>query len=166
MKLFTIGHGNADTDTFVALLQQHSIELLVDTRSQPYSRFNPQFNRETLKRTVSDAGIAYVFMGDTIGGRPAGAEFYFPSGKVDYDLLEQAEFYQAGIARLLDCANDCRVALLCSEKDYQHCHRYNLITRTLVRREIKVTHILHSGETVDSFASEFETAQPSLFSGV
>jgi uncharacterized protein (DUF488 family) len=163
MKLFTIGHGNIDADTFVALLRQHEIELLVDTRSQPYSRFNPQFNRETLKQTVSDAGIAYAFMGDSIGGRPNGEEFYFASGKVDYDLLEQAEFYRTGIARLLDFAADCRVALMCSEMDYHHCHRYNLITRTLVKRAIEVSHILHSGETIDSVAAEFEEAQPSLF---
>lgn len=163
MKLFTIGHGNADAETFVALLKQHEIELLVDTRSQPYSRFNPQFNRETLKQTVIDAGIAYVFMGDTIGGRPNGEQFYFPSGKVDYDLLDQAENYQSGIARLLDFAADCRVAFMCSEMDYHHCHRYNLITRTLVRCEIEVTHILHSGETIDSTATEFEESQLSLF---
>lgn len=163
MKLFTIGHGNAEAEKFITLLQQYEIELLVDTRSQPYSRFNPQFNRETLKQTVNEAGIAYVFMGDTIGGRPNGEEFYFPSGKVDYALLEQAEFYQAGIARLLDFAADCRVAFMCSEMDYHQCHRYNLITRTLVKRDIEVTHILHSGETVDSAAAEFEDAQPSLF---
>ena len=163
MKLFTIGHGNADANTFVELLQQHEIELVVDTRSQPYSRFNPQFNRETLKQAVNAAGIAYVFMGDSIGGRPTGAQFYFPSGKVDYDLLEQAAVYQAGITRLLDFAAECRVAFMCSEMDYHHCHRYNLITRTLVKRSIEIAHILHTGETVASVAAEFEAAQPSLF---
>ncbi len=163
MKLFTIGHGNADANLFVALLKQYEIELLVDTRSQPYSRFNPQFNRETLKHAVSAAGLAYTFMGDSIGGRPPGEQYYFPSGKVDYDLLEQAEFYQAGITRLLDLATECRVAFMCSEMDYHHCHRYNLITRTLLKRSIAVTHILHSGDTIDSVATDFEPAQPSLF---
>lgn len=163
MKLFTIGHGNAEAETFVALLKQYEIEVLIDTRSQPYSRFNPQFNRETLKQTVLAAGIVYVFMGDSIGGRPSGEQYYFPNGKADYDLLEQAEFYQAGIARLLDFAAESRVAFMCSEMDYHHCHRYNLITRTLVRRNIEITHILHSGGSVDSNATEFEVAQPSLF---
>lgn len=163
MKLFTIGHGNANAETFVALLKQYEIELLVDTRSQPYSRFNPQFNRETLKQTVGDAGIAYSYMGDAIGGIPADKRFHLPSGNIDYELLEQAEFYQAGIERLLDFAADCRVAFMCAEKDYHHCHRYHLITRTLVRRNIEVAHILHSGEVINSDVAEFENAQPSLF---
>ena len=163
MKLYTIGHGNAESNALLALLKRYAVELLVDTRSQPYSRYNPQFNRETLKQAVNEAGIAYAFMGDSLGGRPGGAQFYFPSGKVDYDLLEQAEFYQAGVEKLLALAAECRVAFVCSEADYHHCHRYNLITRTLVRRGIAVTHILPAGETIDSVATEFAAAQPSLF---
>ena len=163
MKLYTIGHSNAEIEAFIALLQRYEIELLVDTRSQPYSRYTPQFNRETLKASLNSAGIAYAFMGDTLGGRPVGEQFYFPSGKVDYDLLEQAEFYQAGLEKLLELAAECRVAFMCSEADYHHCHRYNLITRTLARRGIAITHILHSGETEDSSGHDFETSQPSLF---
>lgn len=163
MTLYTIGHSNAEAEAFVALLQRHAIELLVDTRSQPYSRYTPQFNRETLKASVNSAGIAYAFLGDTLGGRPVGEQFYFPSGKVDYDLLEQADFYQAGLEQLLELAAECRVAFMCSEADYHHCHRYNLITRTLVKRGIAVTHLLHSGETENSTAADFAAAQPSLF---
>lgn len=163
MTLYTIGHSNAEIEAFTSLLGRYEIELLVDTRSQPYSRYTPQFNRETLKASLNSAGIAYAFMGDSLGGRPIGEQFYFPSGKVDYDLLEQAEFYQAGLEKLLELAAECRVAFMCSEADYHHCHRYNLITRTLVRRGIAVTHILHSGETEASIARDFESSQPSLF---
>ena len=163
MKLYTIGHSNAESEAFTVLLQRHEIELLVDTRSQPYSRYTPQFNRETLKAALNSAGIAYAFMGDSLGGRPAGEQFYFPSGKVDYDLLEQADFYQAGLERLLDLAAECRVALMCSEADYHHCHRYNLITRTLVKQGVEVTHILPAGETETSTEKDFEPLQPGLF---
>lgn len=163
MKLFTIGHGNIPAEAFVTLLHQHNIELLADVRSQPYSRFNPQFNRETLKQTVTSAGIAYAYLGNAIGGIPSDKQFYLPNGNADYDRLEQAGFYQTGIAQLLDVAADCRVAIMCAEKDYHHCHRYHLITRTLVRREIEVAHILHSGESELSVAADFEIAQASLF---
>jgi uncharacterized protein (DUF488 family) len=163
MTLYTIGHSNADSEAFVALLQRHAIELLVDTRSQPYSRYTPQFNRETLKATVNSAGIAYAWMGDSLGGRPVGEQFYFASGKVDYDLLEQTEFYQAGLEKLLALAAEWRVAFMCSEADYHHCHRYNLITRTLVKRGFGVTHILQSGEMLSSTAADFAVQQPSLF---
>ncbi len=163
MRLLSIGHGNVAINVFIGLLQQYEIEMLVDARSQPYSRFNPQFNREVLNRSISAVGLTYTYLGDTIGGRPKGESFYFPSGKADYARLEQAEFYQAGIARLLAFAAAARVAFMCSEINYLHCHRYHLITRTLVQRGVAVAHILPAGELIVSRAAEFATAQPSLF---
>ncbi len=163
MRLFSTGHGNVAINVFIGLLQQHEIEMLVDIRSQPYSRFNPQFNRETLKRSITAVGLNYTYLGDTLGGRPKGEQFYFSNGKADYERLEQAELYQAGIAQLLDFAAVARVAFMCSEINYLHCHRYHLITRTLVQRGGAVAHILPAGELVMSGAAEFATAQLSLF---
>lgn len=163
MKLFSIGHSNATIDFFLDLLRRHEIAVLVDTRSQPYSRYNPHFSREALKQSVIQHGIEYVYLGNRIGGRPEGEEFYFQSGKVDYDAVAESPEYLAGIDQLLALAQCRRVAFLCSEADYKHCHRYWLITKTLTRRGIEVEHILHSGESVKSLAAEFEPAQPSLF---
>ncbi len=163
MSLYSIGHGNVAVNVFTGLLQRHEIELLVDTRSQPYSRFNPQFNRETLRRSITAVGLNYTDLGATIGGRPKSEQFYFPHGKADYERLEQAEFYQAGIAQLLAFAAVSRVAFMCSEMNYLHCHRYHLITRTLVQRGVAVAHILPAGELVISGAAEFAAAQLSLF---
>jgi uncharacterized protein (DUF488 family) len=163
MTLYTIGHGNAAIETFLSLLRRHAIELLVDTRSQPYSRYAPQFGREKLKSALAEAGITYVYLGAQLGGRPADRNYYLDKGKVDYARLAEAPFYLAGIERLLALAEECRVAFLCSEADYQHCHRYRLITRTLVARGIAVQHILPSGELRTATAAEFEPAQPSLF---
>ena len=128
MTLYTIGHSNAEISAFLDLLRRHAIDLLVDTRSQPYSRYSPHFSRESLKLA-----------------------------------LAEAPFYLAGIEQLIGLAEEYRVAYMCSEADYKHCHRYWLITRTLVGRGIKVQHILHSGESVNSSAAEFEPEQPGLF---
>jgi uncharacterized protein (DUF488 family) len=147
---------------FLALLRRYEIETLVDTRSHPYSRFSPHFSRDPLRRSINSAGIEYVFMGDWLGGRPEGEEFYL-NGKADYDAIETAAFYLEGIERLLEIAAGRRVAFMCSEADFKKCHRYNLITRTLVRRDIAVLHILHTGETTASHKSEFEPQQLSLF---
>ena len=87
MTTYSIGHSNAETDFFLALLKRHHVDTLVDTRSQPYSRYTPQFNREALKRSLSEASVEYVYMGDLIGGRPEDPAYYFSNGKVDYDLL-------------------------------------------------------------------------------
>ncbi len=163
MTLFSIGHSNADINAFIALLRRYEITVLVDTRSKPYSRYNPHFSREPLKESLNAKGIEYVFMGEELGGRPESEEFYFGSGRVDYERLSTAPFYLRGVERLLGLAAERRVAFMCSEGDYKSCHRYWLITLTLVERGVEVEHILHSGETVASEASEFEPEQPSLF---
>src|SRR3954453_23835330 len=71
--LYSIGHSNVAAERLIALLEQHSIRTLCDVRSAPYSRYKPQFNRETLAETLRAAVILYRFMGDTLGGMPADA---------------------------------------------------------------------------------------------
>src|SRR3954470_9661437 len=69
--LYSIGHSNVAVERLIELLNQHSIATLCDVRSAPYSRYNPQFNRETLAASLRPTGIVYHFMGDTLGGKPA-----------------------------------------------------------------------------------------------
>lgn len=163
MTLYSIGHSNANLNAFLDLLRRNEIAALVDTRSQPYSRYNPHFSREALKQSVNEHGIEYVYLGNRIGGKPEGREFYFPNGKVNFEVLAQSPGYLSGIEQLLTLAERRNVAFMCAEADYKHCHRYWLITRSLVERGIDVRHILHSGEIVASSATEFEPEQPSLF---
>jgi uncharacterized protein (DUF488 family) len=163
MTLFSIGHSNAELNAFLDLLRRHEIATLVDTRSMPYSRYNQHFSREPLRQSIEAAGIQYVYLGKEIGGRPEDPALYFPNGKVDYEQVAQTSLYQAGIERLLALASDRRLAFMCAEADYKSCHRYWLITRTLLERGVEVQHILHSSDVVVSQASDFEPAQPSLF---
>ncbi len=162
MTIFTIGHSNVPIDRFLALLSQEQIEVLVDTRSQPYSRYSPQFNRDSLKTSAQQARIKYLYLGDTLGGRPPEEEYRLPDGKVDYDRLAEAPFYREGLQRLKQEAEISRVAIMCSEADYRKCHRYWLITRSLAREGIDVQHILHSGELVQTWQEEFAPASDQL----
>jgi uncharacterized protein (DUF488 family) len=116
-----------------------------------------------LKHSLEETGIKYFYLGKEIGGRPENPAFYFQNGKVDYDLVAESPLYLAGIERLLELSSGRRVAFMCAEADYKSCHRYWLITRTLILRGIGGRHILHSGDSVVSEASDFEPAQPSLF---
>ncbi|HKC88582.1 MAG TPA: DUF488 domain-containing protein [Blastocatellia bacterium] len=163
MELFSIGHSNAEINAFIDLLRRYDIAALIDTRSQPYSRYNQHFSREHLKLSLEEAGVEYFYLGKELGGRPEDPALYFQNGMVDYDLVAESSLYLEGIERLLALASERRVAFMCAEADYKSCHRYRLITRTLTRRGIEVRHILHSGDAVISEASEFEPAQPSLF---
>ena len=150
LLIHTVGHSDHSTAAFVDLLRRPGITLVVDVRSQPYSRWAPQFNRETLARDLQDAGIVYRFMGDALGGRPADPTLYDTvQERPDYQRVEQTSGYQAGIDQLLDLAGIEQVAVMCSEGDHRHCHRHLLITQTLLGRGVRVLHIQPDGTTVE-----------------
>jgi uncharacterized protein (DUF488 family) len=116
-NIYTIGHSNHEFGTFLALLREHDVQLLVDVRSSPYSRHVPQANRETLARELEAHGIMYRWLGDRLGGKPAGTV-------LDYDELRTSPGFRQGIAHLLDLANNHRTAIMCSEGDHRKCHRH------------------------------------------
>jgi uncharacterized protein (DUF488 family) len=149
LSVFTIGHSKHPIEKFLGLLREHGVEVLVDARSQPFSRFSPQFSRKALESAVTEVSIRYLFMGDSLGGRPAPRECYDADGKLDYDRVEAQEFYQRGIERLLDGIARFRVCIMCAEEDPSHCHRRLLVTRTLVRGGVEVRHIRRNGEVED-----------------
>ncbi len=150
LPIYTVGHSDHSTDEFIALLRQHGITLVVDVRSQPYSRWTHQFNRETLARDLTEAGIAYRFMGDSLGGRPPDPSLYDPGQeRPDYRRVEQTLAYQSGIDQLLELAPSERVAVMCSEGDHRQCHRNLLVTQTLLARGVRVLHIQPDGGTIE-----------------
>ena len=65
--VYTIGHSNGTVERLVGMLQQHGITAVADVRSRPYSRFNPQFNRESLAAALKASGLEYVFLGRNSG---------------------------------------------------------------------------------------------------
>ncbi len=159
--IHTIGHSDHTTAAFIDLLHQHEITLVVDVRSQPYSRWTHQFNRETLARDLADAGIAYRFMGDTLGGRPADPSLYNPGQeRPDYRLVEQTPAYQVAIDQLLELARTERIAVMCSEGDHGRCHRHLLVAQTLLAHSVRVLHIQPDGRTIEG---ERTARQLSLF---
>src|SRR5437016_10906269 len=82
--IFTLGHSNHIMQHFLSLLTSNRIELLVDTRSSPYSRFAPQFNMDALRPALQNGKIGYLYLGRELGGRPDGAEYYDADGHVLY----------------------------------------------------------------------------------
>ncbi len=159
LSIYTIGHSDHATADFVGLLHEHRITLVVDVRSQPYSRWAPQFNREPLEQTLEEARIGYAFLGHALGGRASDPGLYTAGGP-DYGRMEKAEAYQRGIDHLAEVACRERVVIMCGEGDYRECHRHLLITQTLLKRGIKVLHIKPDGQLV---AGERIAEQLSLF---
>jgi uncharacterized protein (DUF488 family) len=160
-SVFTIGHSNHAAEKFFGLLKGHGIEVVVDTRSHPYSRHAPRFNARTLEAVLSRDGIGYLFLGRELGGRPQGEEFYDGRGRVDYTLVGCSGPFLDGISRLESEIQSRTVALLCSEEDPSHCHRRLLVGRALEERGFPLQHIRGDGsiQTED----EMNGGHPILF---
>ncbi len=160
--VFTVGHSNQSTGELLGLLARHGIELLVDARSQPASRHAPHFARKALERAVREAPMQYLFLGGSLGGRPAERSCYDNAGRVLYDRVEEQDFYRTGIEELLAAIERQRVCLLCSEEDPLRCHRRLLVGRTLARRGVEVRHLRRDGrvEAEEEVQARFERASP------
>jgi len=164
--IYTIGYGARDIDAFIAALRRYNIAYLIDVRSQPYSRYKPDFSKDALEEHLRRGGIRYVYMGDTLGGRPDDPTCYDAEGKVDYTAVTQRDFYQAGIERLTKAwSQGLSVSLMCSEGKPESCHRSKLIGKTLAARGLPVAHIDENDELIgqDEVLLRLTGGQPSLF---
>ena len=144
-EVFSIGHSNQSIEAFLALLQRAGIETLADVRTMPASRFSPQFNRARLTRSLADAGIEYVFLGEELGGRPRAPELYDGEGHVLYGRIAETPAFQAGLGRLPDLIAERRTAVMCAEEDPAGCHRTLLVGRCLDAAGISMLNIRRSG---------------------
>lgn len=168
LRFWTIGHSSHAWEHFAGLLEQHTIDVLVDTRSTPYSRFVPHFGREHLQRAMRAAGRRFLWLGNAIGGRPHDPACYDAAGRVLYERVAQTPAFQEAIARLEQGARQFRIALLCAEEDPARCHRGLLITPVLLERGHEVLHIRGDGSLEQAAPQRRESralnaTQPSLF---
>jgi len=143
-RLYTIGHSNHDIHQFLDLLRTHDITAVADVRSSPYSKFNPQFNRESVQKALKENRIAYVFLGAELGPRSEDPACYV-DGKVQYTRLVATEIFRRGIERLQTGMKTHRIALMCAEKDPITCHRMILVCKALRPEPIEIAHILEDG---------------------
>jgi uncharacterized protein (DUF488 family) len=143
--VYTIGHSTHSTEALLGLLAAYRVTAVGDVRSAPYSRFNPQFNREALAERLRAAGIAYVYLGRELGGRSDDGTCYV-EGRISYDLLARTPPFQAGLDRIATGLASHQIALLCAEKDPLTCHRAILVCRRLADRGIGAKHILEDGQ--------------------
>ncbi|MDE2126269.1 MAG: DUF488 domain-containing protein [Armatimonadetes bacterium] len=142
--VFSIGHSTHTLDRFTDLAARHKVVAVADVRSSPYSRYNPQFNKDVLQGALVARGIEYHFLGNNLGARPPDRSLY-EGGRVKYARLAETELFAVGIKRVIELASRRRVALMCAEKDPLECHRTLLVARALEEQGVTVNHILVDG---------------------
>lgn len=142
-KIFTIGHSNYTEEHFLSLLQTHFINCIVDVRSIPSSRFNPQYNKKHLSEYLKNNKILYIHMPDEFGARHTDPELLDDTGQVDFEKVRDSPAFKSGIERLLKGIDKgYRIALMCAESDPLSCHRFSMIAPKLKNNNLQVLHIL------------------------
>jgi uncharacterized protein (DUF488 family) len=165
LPVLTIGHSTRPIEDFIALLNGHGIQLLVDVRTIPRSRHNPQFNKETLPDSLHSAGIDYLHLSELGGLRHARKDSTNTAwrnlsfrGFADY--METPEF-ENGLTRLIEEARTRRVAIMCAEAVPWRCHR-SMIADGLLARGVEVLEIATATRTQSHKLTPFARIQGSV----
>lgn len=166
-RVYTIGHSNKPVEDLLDRVARHGVLVVVDVRSKPYSRYNPQFNREDVCESLRQTGRPYVFSGHSLGGMPDDPELRGPDGKIDYDKIRETPLYRTEFAGLLRAVNVKMLgpmAIMCSEADPTLCHRRRLVGADLVKAGVEVVHIMGDGtlQTEDEIRERLGENQPSV----
>lgn len=154
-EVLTVGHSNHPIDRFFDLVASHGVDALVDVRTSPFSRYAPQFNRDALAASARGRGLAYVFLGRELGGRPSDPRLLDANGVADYCGMARTAEFADGIARVLQgVAKGYRIALTCSERCPTECHRCLLVARRISAEGVATAHILFDGRREEQAETE------------
>jgi uncharacterized protein (DUF488 family) len=156
--LWTIGHSTRSIEDFLAILQAHSVLLVIDVRRYPVSRRHPQFNADALRHRLESCGTAYRGLTALGGRRPPQPQSrnlgWRNAGFRGYADYMQTEPFQRAVSELLALASQARTAVLCAEAVPWRCHR-TLIADAVVSRGWQVHHILDASRTEAHALSAF-----------
>lgn len=144
LPIHTIGHSTRTTAEFVELLRLGSVQLVVDIRTMPRSRTNPQFNLDALPQALASFQIGYEFIPELGGLRkksktipPEANAFWSNQSFHNYADYALSGEFRAGLSRLLELSEDKRCAIMCSEAVWWRCHR-----------RIVADYLIHGGRSV------------------
>ncbi len=149
IRVFTIGHGTRPIEGFLGLLDRAGVRLLVDVRTAPGSRRNPQYGQEALERSLEEHGIAYEWIGGDLGG------FRKPRVGSRHTALEKEPFqgyadhmdtqgFRSALEGLIGLARERRTAIMCAESAWWRCHR-RMIADALVASGCEAVHLMDDG---------------------
>ncbi len=139
--LYTIGIGKRSIEEFFEALKANSIDILIDVRSSPYSKFKPEFNKAAVEQSAKESGVKYVHWGEELGGFPKDP-YVLTEGRVDYEKLARRPEFVKHLERIIfGLESDHNIAIFCSEGKPEQCHRSKCIGVEMEKREVGVKHI-------------------------
>jgi len=143
MDIYTIGHSNYPVEKLIDMLKYYDINTVVDIRGTPYSKYNVQYNKETIANTLREAGFLYLFMAKEFAANRENKISYNKEGYSDFEKVIVEKDFLNGIERLkTGCEKGYKIALLGAMQDPIRCHRSILVGRALIEHKFNVKHIL------------------------
>ncbi|WP_297420825.1 DUF488 family protein [Clostridium sp.] len=143
MEIYTIGHSNYPVERLIDMLKHYNINTVVDIRGTPYSKYNVQYNKETIAQTLKDAGFLYIYMAKEFAAQRENRNSYNKEGYSDFEKVIAEKEFMHGIERLkTGCKKGYRIVLLGAMQDPIRCHRSILVGRSLREHGFIVQHIL------------------------
>jgi len=139
MDIFTIGHSNYSMDRFLDMLKFHNINCIVDIRGTPYSKYNVQYNKETLAQTLVSKGYIYIYMGKEFAAQREDRNLYKKEGYADFEKVVYDKDFLNGISRLkVGCRKGYKIVLMGAKQDPVSCHRCILLGRALIEHGVSL----------------------------
>ena len=143
MEIYTIGHSNYTMERLIDMLEYYNINCVVDIRGTPYSNNNIQFDKETIRYTLTNAGFVYIYMGKELAAKRIRKNSYNNEGYSNFEEVIKEEEFKRGVERLKNgCEKGYKIILLGAMQDPIRCHRSILVGRELVKNDFDVKHIL------------------------
>ena len=143
MDIYTIGHSNYSVEKLIDMLKFYDINCVVDIRGTPYSKYNIQFDKETIKYTLTHSGFIYIYMAKELAAKRINKQSYNSEGYSDFEKVIHEDDFINGIKRLkVGCEKGYKIALLGAMQEPIRCHRSILVGRSLRDYGFNVKHIL------------------------
>jgi len=143
MDIYTIGHSNYPLEKLIDMLKHYNINCVVDIRGTPYSKYNVQYNEETIALSLKEDGFLYLYMANEFAANRENKSSYNKEGYSDFEKVVMEKDFVNGIERLkLGCEKGYKIVLLGAMQEPIRCHRSILVGRALWGNGFKVNHIL------------------------
>ncbi|ASW43430.1 DUF488 family protein [Clostridium isatidis] len=143
MDIYTIGHSNYSLERLIDMLKYFDINCVVDIRGTPYSKYNVQFDKESIRYSLTKAGFTYIYMAEEFAAKRPSKISYNEEGFSDFEKVVQEEAFKRGVERIKNGINKgYKIVLLGAMQDPIRCHRSILVGRELTKLGFNVKHIL------------------------
>lgn len=147
--IYTIGYAGFGREDFVRVLEAHGVSAVVDVRSKPYSKHDPEYDSPAMSHFLAERGIIYRNYADEFGARQKDRRFYTAEGYMDFGKFAESLQFREGVRKILaGIEAGYKFALMCAEKDPMTCHRAILVARAFHENGLAVIHLMPDGENM------------------